>query len=139
MPESPPGSSSLLPRHVCHCPGVPPHSEHLLPRRPSRCRHLPSPERCPRSISLTNVFSSLFSARGALCCGEEARPSFLVFVAAPMKGSRQYGLEGGVNRPAHKFKLFLRKYCQTPEPPRLFLEPPNEAASENKLRTSGNC
>jgi hypothetical protein len=38
-----------------------------------------------------------------------------------------------------KFKLFLRKHCQTPEPPRLFSEPPNEAASENKLRTSGHC
>jgi hypothetical protein len=57
-----------------------------------------------------------------------------------LKGSMQYGLEGGgVNRPAHKFKLFLQKDCQTPEPPRLFSEPPNEAASENKLRTSENC
>jgi hypothetical protein len=46
---------------------------------------------------------------------------------------------GGLNRPAHKFKLFLQKHCRTPEPPRLFSEPPNEAASENKLRTSGNC
>jgi hypothetical protein len=46
---------------------------------------------------------------------------------------------GGVNRPVHKFKLFLQKDCQAPEPPRLFPEPPNEAASENKLRTSGNC
>jgi hypothetical protein len=35
-----------------------------------------------------------------------------------------------------EFKLFLRKHCQTPEPPRLFSD---EAASENKLRTSGNC
>jgi hypothetical protein len=55
-----------------------------------------------------------------------------------VKGSRQYGLEG-VNRPAQKFKLFLQKNCQGPEPPRLFPEPPNEAASENKLRTFENC
>jgi hypothetical protein len=38
-----------------------------------------------------------------------------------------------------KFKLFLRKHCQTLKPPRFFSEPPNEAASENKLRTSGSC
>jgi hypothetical protein len=38
-----------------------------------------------------------------------------------------------------KFKLFLRKHCQTPEPLRLFSEPPNETTSENKLRTSGGC
>jgi hypothetical protein len=50
-----------------------------------------------------------------------------------LKGSRQYGLEGGwVNRTAHKFKLFLQKDCEAPEPP-------NEAAFENKLRTSGSC
>jgi hypothetical protein len=49
-----------------------------------------------------------------------------------LKGSRQYGLEGGWIGLHTKFKLFLRKHCQTPEPPRLFSEPPNEAASENK-------
>jgi hypothetical protein len=50
----------------------------------------------------------------------------------------QYGLEGGWIGLHTKFKLFLWKYSQTPEPLRLFLEPPNEVASENKLRTSGN-
>jgi hypothetical protein len=56
-----------------------------------------------------------------------------------LKGSMQYGLEGGgVNRSTLKFKLFVQKDCQTPESPRLFSEPPNEAASENKLRTSEN-
>jgi hypothetical protein len=60
--------------------------------------------------------------------------------AAAVKGSRQYGLEGGgVNRPAHKFKLFLQNDCQCPELPRLFLEPTNEATSENNHETSEIC
>jgi hypothetical protein len=62
-----------------------------------------------------------------------------VMGATHVKGSRQYGLEGGLIGLHTEFKLFLRKHCQTPEPPRLFSESPNEAASENKLRTSGNC
>jgi hypothetical protein len=61
------------------------------------------------------------------------------FVLALLKGSRQCGLEGGWIGLHTEFKLFLRKQCQTSEPPRLFSEPPNEAAPENKLRTSDSC
>jgi hypothetical protein len=46
---------------------------------------------------------------------------------------------GRVNRPAHKFKLFLQSDYQGSELPRLFSEPPNGATSENNHKTSEIC